>query len=105
MTGGQVSYTFTPWLDANVWVVNRWESETTHDDFNDNNRDKSFGARIGFTPLARQGLLNLGVGAFFGPEQDDNNSTSAGSLTLTPPGHPCRACWSLASWCMAGRRT
>jgi len=74
MTGGQVSYPFTPWLDANVWVVNRWESETTEDDFNDNNRDKSLGARIGFTPLARQGLLNFGIGAFFGPEQDNNNS-------------------------------
>src|SRR5215831_10815739 len=38
MTGGQVSYAFTPWLDASAWVVNRWESETTEDDFNDNNR-------------------------------------------------------------------
>ncbi len=74
MTGGQVSYTFTPWLDVSTWVVNRWESETTHDDFNDNNNAKSFGGRIGFTPLARRELLNLGVGAFFGPEQDDNNS-------------------------------
>jgi hypothetical protein len=74
MTGGQVSYTFTPWLDASMWVVNRWESETTHDDFNDNNRDKSFGGRIGFTPFARQGLLNFGIGTFFGPEQTDNNS-------------------------------
>jgi hypothetical protein len=74
MTGGQVSYAFTPWLDTSVWVVNRWESETTEDDFNDNNRDKSVGARIGFTPLARQGLLNFGIGAFFGPEQDENNA-------------------------------
>ncbi len=74
MTGGQVSYAFTPWLDASAWVVNRWESETTEDDFNDNNRDKSFGARIGFTPLARQGLLNFGIGAFFGSEQDSNNA-------------------------------
>jgi len=71
---GQVSYPFAPWLDVSAWVVNRWESETTETDFNDNNRDKSFGARLGFTPLARQGLLNFGVGAFFGPEQDNNNS-------------------------------
>jgi hypothetical protein len=74
MTGGQVSYTFTPWLDASMWVVNRWESDTTHDDFNDNNNAKSLGGRIGFTPFARQGLLNFGVGTFVGPEQTDSNS-------------------------------
>lgn len=73
MTGGQVSYPFTPWFDASVWVVNRWESETTHDDFNDNNRDKSYGGRLGFTPLGRQTLLNFGLGVFYGPEQDDAN--------------------------------
>jgi hypothetical protein len=62
--------------------VNRWESETTHDDFNDNNRDKSFGARIGFTPFARQGLLNFGIGAFFGPEQDDHNGNQRWVIDL-----------------------
>ena len=55
MTGGQVSYTFTPWLDASAWVVNRWESETTHDDFNDNNRDKSFGRVSASLPLHARG--------------------------------------------------
>jgi hypothetical protein len=75
MTGLQVSYPFTPWLDVSAWVVNRWENEaTSEEDFNDNNRDKSFGGRIGFTPLSRQGLLNVGVGGFWGPEQDDNNA-------------------------------
>jgi hypothetical protein len=75
MTGLQVSYPFAPWVDVSVWVVNRWENEATGEgDFNDNNRDKSFGGRIGFTPLPRQGLLNFGLGGFYGPEQDDVNS-------------------------------
>jgi hypothetical protein len=75
MTGFQVSYPFAPWVDMSVWVVNRWENEATGEgDFNDNNREKSFGGRIGFTPLPRQGLLNFGIGGFYGPEQDDINS-------------------------------
>jgi len=73
-TGFTFAYQFAPWLDAQAWVVNRWESETTHDPFDDNNKDKSFGGRIGFTPISRDGILNFGVGAFWGPEQADNNS-------------------------------
>jgi hypothetical protein len=74
--GLSLSKTFAPWLDVNAWVVNRWESENTEEeDFNDNNRDKSFGGRIGFTPFPRYGLLNIGIGGFYGPEQDDVNSS------------------------------
>lgn len=72
-TGFQASYTFAPWLDATAFVVNRWESETTEDDFNDNNRKKSFGGRLGFTPLPVDGLLNIGLGGFYGAEQDNND--------------------------------
>lgn len=75
MTGFQVNYPFAPWLDISTWIVNRWENEVTgEEDFNDNNRDKSFGGRIGFTPFPRAGLLNFGVGGFYGPEQDDDNA-------------------------------
>ncbi len=74
MTGFQTTYSVAPWLDVAAWVVNRWESETTHDPFDDNNRDKSWGGRIGFTPIARGALLNFGIGGFWGPEQDDINS-------------------------------
>ena len=75
MTGLQMSYPFAPWLDVSVWVVNRWENEVTGEgDFNDNNRDKSFGGRIGVTPLQHPGLLNFGIGGFYGPEQDNANS-------------------------------
>jgi hypothetical protein len=73
MTGLQAAYQFAPWLDLAAWVVNRWESETTEDPFDDNNRDKSWGGRIGFTPVARDALLNFGVGAFWGPEQDETD--------------------------------
>jgi hypothetical protein len=75
MTGFQVSYPFSPWVDMSLWVVNRWENEATgEEDFNDNNKAKSFGGRIGFTPLPLQGLLNFGIGGFYGPEQDDDDS-------------------------------
>jgi hypothetical protein len=83
MTGFQVSYPFTPWLDVSTWVVNRWENEISGDeDFNDNNRDKSFGGWIGFTPSARDRLLNIGIGGFWGPEQDDVNGPKRWVLDL-----------------------
>ena len=70
-TGFNFAYQFAPWLDAQAWVVNRWENETTHDPFDDNNKDKSYGFRLGFTPISSDGILNFGVGGFWGPEQDD----------------------------------
>src|SRR5204862_3324653 len=73
MTGCTVAYQFAPWLDATAWIVNRWENETTEDPLEDNNRDKSFGGRIGFTPLHGAQLLNFGVGGWYGPEQDNRN--------------------------------
>ncbi|HWE24767.1 MAG TPA: outer membrane beta-barrel protein [Myxococcales bacterium] len=76
MTGFQVAYSFTPWLDAVGWFVNRWENETTEDPPEDNNAAKSVGGRIGITPIRGEQLLALGVGGFWGPEQDDNNSNA-----------------------------
>src|SRR5256885_1867918 len=73
MTGFTGSYQFAPWLDAMAWIVNRWENETTEDPLEDNNRDKSFGARIGFTPLHGAQLLNFGIGGWWGPERDDDS--------------------------------
>jgi hypothetical protein len=71
MTGFTVAYQVAPWLDATAWIVNRWENETTEDPLEDNNRDKSFGGRVGFTPLHGAQLLNFGIGGWWGPEQDD----------------------------------
>ncbi len=73
MTGFQVGYAFAPWLDATAWVVNRWENETTETPLEDNNSDKSFGGRIGVTPLHGAQLLNFGLGGWFGPEQNNDN--------------------------------
>ena len=61
MTGFTVAYQFAPWLDVAGWVVNRWQNETTEDPLEDNNRDKSFGGRVGFTPLHSEQLLNFKI--------------------------------------------
>ena len=74
MTGFQAAYQFAPWLDATTWLVNRWESENTHDPFDDNNREKSVGGRIGITPFPGKRLLNFGVGGWWGKEQDDDTA-------------------------------
>lgn len=75
MTGFRTSYQFAPWLDVTAWVVNRWENETVESeaDFNDNNKGKSGGGRIGLTPFPLEPLLNIGVGGWVGPEQDDES--------------------------------
>jgi Putative beta-barrel porin-2, OmpL-like. bbp2 len=82
MTGFTAVYQFTPWLDAMAWIVNRWENETTEDTLEDNNRDKSFGGRIGFTPLQGNQLLNFGLGGWWGPEQDDDTAHKRWIVTV-----------------------
>src|SRR5438128_11472526 len=82
MTGITAAYQFAPWLDAMAWIVNRWENETTEDPLEDNNRDKSFGGRVGFTPLSGAQLLNFGLGGWWGPEQDDDTKHDRWILDL-----------------------
>ena len=89
MTGIQAAYQFAPWLDVAAWVANRWETETTHEGLDDNNRDKSFGGRIGFTPFAAgDQLLNFGLGGWTGPERTDDSEHDrwvlAADVTWTP---------------------
>jgi len=88
MTGLQAAYQFAPWLDVAGWVVNRWENETTEDPIEDNNRAKSVGGRVGVTPIHGSRLLNFGIGGFWGPEQDDDNSHARwivdGDVTWSP---------------------
>jgi hypothetical protein len=72
MTGLRGMYQFNPMVDLDLWVVNGWESETLHDDSNDNNGAKSYGGRIGLTPFPATSALNFGVGGWYGAEQDDN---------------------------------
>lgn len=73
MTGLTAAYQLTPWLDVMGWVVNRWENETTETPLEDNNTDKSFGGRIGFTPLQGAQILNVGLGGWWGPERNNDN--------------------------------
>lgn len=71
MTGLLVAHPFTPWLDVSAWVVNRWENETTEDPPEDQNRGKSVGGRLGFTPVQTAGLLNVGLGGWWGEEREE----------------------------------
>src|SRR3989442_8196489 len=82
MTASQGASRFPPWLGAPAGVVNRWENETTEDPLEDNNRDKSFGGRVGFTPLSGAQLLNFGLGGWWGPEQDDDTKHDRWILDL-----------------------
>jgi hypothetical protein len=70
-TGLQAFYQAGPLVDLNLWVANRWESHTTHEPFDDNNKAKSIGGRIGFSPSLTDQLLNFGIGAWHGAERDD----------------------------------
>ncbi|HEU5319283.1 MAG TPA: outer membrane beta-barrel protein [Methylomirabilota bacterium] len=87
-TGLTAAYQVAPWLDAMAWVVNRWESETTHDPFDDNNAAKTWGGRIGFTPISRDGILNFGVGGSWGAEranvESDYRWVLDGDVTWSP---------------------
>ena len=89
-TGFVFSYQFAPWLDAQTWIVNRWESETTHTGFDDNNKDKTFGSRLGFTPISRDGILNFGVGFSWGPEQDDDAGNKRWVIDVDSTWQPTR---------------
>jgi hypothetical protein len=89
MTGFQAAYQVTPWLDMTTWVANRWENDTTHDPFDDNNHAKSFGGRLGVTPFASGGrIFNVGLGGWWGKEQTDDTANPRWivdlDLTWTP---------------------
>src|SRR5256885_5526521 len=74
MTGFQASYQFSPLLDVFAWVVNRWENETTEDPPEDNNRAKSIGGRVGFTPPPGCNLLNFCGCRFWGAGQEQSHA-------------------------------
>lgn len=65
LTGLKVNGKFST-VDWTAYVVNGWDVNS------DNNQDKTFGTRIGFSPVAGFGV---GLSAMNGPEQDDNNSS------------------------------
>jgi hypothetical protein len=76
MTGLQAVYPFSPKADLAVWVVNRWESEGSGEgNFNDNNKSKSVGGRLGLTPSPREKLLSFGIGGFYGAEREGEEAS------------------------------
>ncbi|HWP49727.1 MAG TPA: outer membrane beta-barrel protein [Candidatus Limnocylindrales bacterium] len=88
VTGFWTAYQVNPKVNFDVFLVNRWESETTEDDFNDNNKGKTVGGRIGFTPLPTTGLLNFGIGGIYGPEQENNDSSKRWVIDLDATWNP-----------------
>ncbi len=65
LTGIMMSTEFPAIVDWTLYIVNGWDVNT------DNNKDKTIGTRIGFTPIDN---LNWGVSLISGPELDDDNS-------------------------------
>jgi len=69
-TGLKMSYAFSDALNASVHIVNGWDNSS------DNNRAKSVGVSIGYTPVE---AFSLVVNAMEGPEQ---NEQGAGAPTV-----------------------
>ncbi len=63
-TGLMAGYAFSDQVNANVYIVNGW------DNTDDNNKGKTFGLTLGYTPIEPVALtFNL----MYGPEKDNNN--------------------------------
>jgi hypothetical protein len=82
-TGLQMMWQLGPLVDFNFWVANRWESHTTHEPFDDNNKNKSIGGRVGFSPRTGDSLVNFGLGFWHGAERSDPANTA--NLGLNGP--------------------
>jgi hypothetical protein len=64
ITGALLAFIFTPVVDLQLYAVNGW------DRLRDNNKRKTFGGRLGLTPIKD---VNWGLSLITGPEQDDND--------------------------------
>ena len=64
-TGVKVSYSFTDALSASFHIVNGWDNST------DNNRAKTYGVSLGFTPAE---VFSLTVNGMTGAEQDEQGT-------------------------------
>ncbi len=71
-TGLEMSYAFSDAVSASFHIVNGWDNST------DNNRAKSYGISLGFTPAE---VFSLTVNGMTGPEQDEQgaNAPTVGS--------------------------
>lgn len=64
-TGLMAGYAFSDQVNANLYLVNGW------DNTDDNNKGKTVGLTVGYTPMEQIGML---FNIMFGPEKDSNNS-------------------------------
>jgi hypothetical protein len=64
VTGAMLAMVFNPVVDLQLYAVNGW------DQLNDNNKMKTFGGRLGLTPMRG---INVGLSLITGPELDNNN--------------------------------
>ena len=66
-------------IDISLYIVNGW------DVISDNNKEKTYGGRIGFTPSES---LNFGISGIYGAEKDNDNSDKRSVIdidaTMTP---------------------
>jgi hypothetical protein len=71
-TGLRMSYAFSDAVNASFHIVNGWDNST------DNNKAKTYGLSIGFTPAE---VFSLTVNGMTGPEQDEQgaNAPTVGS--------------------------
>ena len=63
VTGLMISPTISDKLDLSLYVVNGWDVNS------DNNKDKTFGGRLGITPIEG---VNFGLSGIIGAEKNDN---------------------------------
>ncbi len=63
-TGLMAGYAFSDQVSANVYVVNGWDNTS------DNNKGKTLGLTLGYTPIDPVALT---FNFMYGPEKDDNN--------------------------------
>ena len=72
-TGLKVSYAFSDALSAAFYLVNGWDNSE------DNNKAKTYGVSLGYTPAE---AFSLTVNGTTGPEQDNNNSNNRDLLDI-----------------------
>lgn len=95
LTGLMISTEFPAVVDWSFYLVNGWDVNT------DNNKDKTFGTRIGITPVDN---LNFGISVISGAEQDDNNSSRRTVLDLDITYNPLQM-WTLGGEFNLGNET
>jgi hypothetical protein len=73
VTGAMLTTQLATPVDLSMYLVNGW------DNISDNNKDKTVGGRIGFTPIEN---LNFGVSTIYGAEQAGKNGNKRFVLDL-----------------------